>query len=229
MPHAARALATLFAALFAALIAGDALGQAREFQLDPRQSTFEETSNFAEGSDEALLAEARELIARGEAKSALRILNPWIRANERAPNPWLPQAYLLRGDALVIQGREFRALYDYELIARSYAATPEFLNAIEREIEVAERYLNGLRRKILGLRVQGARNTGEELMIRAQERLPGSPLAERAAITLADHYFEERKLRLAADMYGIFVQNFPRSDEVKRARLNQIFANVGAF
>ncbi|MEM0984280.1 MAG: outer membrane protein assembly factor BamD [Planctomycetota bacterium] len=216
---------TILAAL--ALAAPLAAAQV-EFELDPN-GEFVQVSEPEPGSAEAVLAEARRELADERPGAARKILRRWIDRNRLTGSPWLPQAYLLLADAKVMAGDEYAALYDYEAIIRQFPDAPEFPIAVEREIEIATDYLNGKKRKFLGLRLQAAEGVGEELMIRAQERMPGSDLGELAGIRLADYYYSERQLRLASDMYEIFTVNYPRSEENRRAQLNQIFANVARF
>lgn len=218
-----------FALLFAAVSwAGSAATAQIRYELSPG-GEFEEVSRPEPGSAGAVIAEARRLLAEDKPGRARTALNTWIKRNRVTDNRSLPQAYLLLGDAKRLAGDEYAALYDYESIVRRFPESPEFPVAVEREVAIAIDYINGKNRKILGLRIQGAEGVGEELLIRAQERLPGSALAERAAIELADYYYRERRLELASDMYEIFVTNHPASEYVQRARLRQIFANVARF
>jgi tetratricopeptide (TPR) repeat protein len=181
------------------------------------------------GTDEWVIAEARRALAAdkpGEAESALA---EWLRVHERTDNPWLPEAYMLRGDARVARGNEYKALYDYETVAKDFTSSEVFLPTLERELRVARMYLAGLRKKFLGLRIESATPIGIELMMRIQERAPGSQLAETAAIELADHFYRVRDLELAAEMYSIFLTNYPQSEHRLHAMLRQIYANVGRF
>ena len=41
---------------------------------------------------------------------------------------------------------------------------------------------------------------------------------------LADFYFRRRDMPLAADAYDLFVQNYPRSRQVVKARLRLIYS-----
>jgi len=198
------------------------------FKLDD-SGRWVETARPVEGSDAALIAEVRRMIAEGAASAAEDRLDDFIDANENTSNPLLSQAYLLRGDALTAQGSEFKALYDYEMVIKAYPATPEYVTAIERELDIAVAYVGGLKRKWLGLRWSSAVEEGEELLIRVQERLPGSRLAERAGIELADHYYRQRDLALASEAYELFLQNYPNSPYRNKAMQRRIFANIGRF
>lgn len=215
-------------ALCTTLLIGPALGQQTEFTLDDSGS-FVESDAPRPGTDEALIAEARRLLALDQPAEAKALLDDWINDFERTDNAWLPEAYLLRGDAKVALKDEYDALFDYEVVIREFSDSDVFPRAVEREMEIGTRYIRGMRRKIFGLRIEPARTLGEELLIRAQERMPSSAIGEEAAIRLADHYFARRDMKMAAEMYDIFLENYPESDRAKHARINQIYAHIGQF
>jgi outer membrane protein assembly factor BamD (BamD/ComL family) len=182
----------------------------------------------AEGTDEAVLAKARRELAEDRPSVAYRTINGWLKPRERAIGPLIPQAYLIRADATAVDN-EYEALYDYETIIKSFPGSPEYVTAVERELEIGVRYLNGLNRKQMGLRWVGAESVGEELLVRVHERMPGSQLGERAVIELADYYYRELDLESAAVVYQAFAQNYPRSAYAMRAKQRQVFAALGQF
>ncbi len=207
---------------------GGAFAQSNEFQLDD-ETGWVQTAAPEPGTDAWTMAQARRHLAAENPERALKILSPWLEANKRTSNPYLAEAYLLRGDARVANDDEYDALFDYETVIRDFSASDSFPKAIEREYEIGVRYINGLRRKFLGMRVEGARATGEELLIRVQERAPGSLLSEKAALDLADHYYRRREMPLAGEMYDIFIENYPDSEYRQYAELRQIKANLSRF
>jgi outer membrane protein assembly factor BamD (BamD/ComL family) len=175
----------------------------------------------------AQLASARTVLAQGRAERAYSLAVRWIKRYPGAPE--LSLAYLIKGDALVAMGDYYESLYDYEYVARRYPGSPEFGLALEREFEIAQKFAGGLRRKWLGMRIASATAEAEEIFIRVQERMPGSQLAERAGMALADMYFSERRMNRAAESYAIFVQKYPRSPSINLARRRLIYANIAAF
>lgn len=179
--------------------------------------------------DEETIAEARRLLAENKPAQARTILTAWIDRHAATDHPLLPQAYLLRGDAHTAAGNEYKALYDYETVAIGFPASEEYMRALEREMEIAIKYLYGLRRRWLGVRWSDATADGQELLARVAERAPGSKLAERSIIELADYYYRERELKTAAEAYEIFLANFPRSPLAEHARRRRIEANIGRF
>jgi tetratricopeptide (TPR) repeat protein len=220
-------LATISLLALLCAVAGPA--PAQDFILD-EEGEFEPVDTPEPGSDEWVISQAAAALAREAPDEALDLLNPWIKEHERTDHPLLPRAFLLRGDARVMDRDEYEALYDYEAIIKGFPGSEVFQTAVVREMEIAQKYLDGMRRKLWGLlRVEPARQLGEELMIRVQERLPGSRVSEEAAIRLADHYYDTRRLELAADMYDIFLKNYPDSEHAKSAMLGQIYANVASF
>lgn len=179
--------------------------------------------------DEAVIAEARRALAEDRPSAARQILDRFLETRERTDNVLLPQAYLLRGDAISAAGDEYEALYDYEALIKQFPGTPEFVTAIEREMEIGVRYCQGLDRKFLGIRWMDAKDVGEELLIRVQERLPGSRVAERAGIELADHFYREHDLKSASDAYDLFLQNYPNSPYRLKAMQRRVYSKIGQY
>lgn len=180
-------------------------------------------------ADQQLIDTARRTLAEENPARAREILTKWLEAPENARSVWRPAALRLRGDALVAMNREFRALYDYEEIIRGFAESDEFLTAVERELDIAIRYANGLRRRAWGMRIFDASDIAVELLIRVQERTPGSALAERAAIELADYYYRNGDISLASEAYDLYMENFPNGPNYLKARQRRIFADIARF
>lgn len=213
-----------------AMLAGSAGAQSppTEYKLDG-QGQWATTKAPAAGSDEEQIARARKALAEDRPDEAQSILDAYIDKYEKTSNPLLPQAYLYRGDAISAGGNEFKALYDYELVIKDYPQAPEYTLAIERELEIAFQYVNGLQRRFLGVRFVDASDIGTELLIRVQERLPSSRLAERAGIELADFYYRERDMRLASEAYDLFLQNYPNSQYRMKAMERRVYASIARY
>lgn len=186
-------------------------------------------SEPAPGTDEAIVAEARRLLAEERPGAAFKVIDPWIDRFERSGHYLLPEALLIRGDARSLRGDEYKALYDYEELFIRFPGSTQFLVAIERELDIGIKYLSGMRRKFWGLRIADADDVGEELLVRVQERAPGTRLAERAGIELADYYFRIRDMETAAEAYELFLLNFPESAYRQQAMKRQIYATISRY
>lgn len=189
------------------------------------------TRNLAtEGDeDEQALALAARAFADDDAAGARDILTEWLDSNERTKKKQVPAALLLRGDASLALDRETAALEDYEKLIKRFPQTEQYVAALERELEVGVAYVHGKKRKFLGIRFEDAGDLGVEILIRVQERLPSSALAERAAIEMADYYFREREMSLAADSYDLYVLNFPNGPNRLKALERRIYASIARF
>lgn len=218
---------TLTALWLAALLGAGAAAQQTTYTLD--EGGWAKSSEPEPGSDEARVAEARRLLAEGRPGAAKTILDEFIRRFETTQHRLLPQAFRLRGDAKTAMGDEFSALYDYEAVVRSFPASEEVAVAVEREFAIAQRYAAGLRKKFWGLRVEPAGDIAVEIFIRTQERLPGSSLAEQAAIALADYYFDRRDWPFAAESYDLYLLNFPQGPNAIKAQKRRIYAEVAGY
>lgn len=214
----------------AALTATSAAQPERELTLDP-DAGWMQTHAPEPGTDEWIIFEARRLLAEGKAERARGMLTPWIERYRKVGHPLMSKALLTRGDCRVAMGEEYLALFDYEQIAQWFPETPEYIDAAGRELDIAVRYANGLRRRVFFglLRIGRASGTAEELFMRVHERLPGSELGERAIIELADHYFRKREMESAATAYEMFLLNYPRSIHAPRAMQNRISANIFTY
>ncbi len=205
-----------------------ASGQKTEF-VQAEDGTWVVASEPEAGTDEAVIAEARQLLAQDKPAAAERVIDRWIAAHEGGDNRWMAQALLLRGDTKTALGHEHNALFDYEEVILSYPASEEFVKAIEREFDIGVRYLRGMRRKLFGLRISKAESEGVELLVRVSERLIGSKLAEKAHLELAEYYYRTQDLKSAALMYELIVQNFPESEHRAEAMIRRIDANIAMF
>lgn len=203
------------------------LAQEQEFKLGP-DDEWNLATDVDPASESGQLLLARRALIEDKPRRARDLATAFI---DRHPNsPLQANAYLIRGDAYIQEGDEYKALFDYEEIARGFPSSAVFVTALEREFEIATAYAHGLRRKLLGtFRILGTEDEAQELLIRIQERLPGSRLAEQAGMELADFYFRKRDLRMAAEAYDLFVENYPRSADVNKARLRLIYSYLADY
>jgi outer membrane protein assembly factor BamD (BamD/ComL family) len=189
--------------------------------------TWVETQTPDPATPEGQIAAARRALARGQVERAEHLATQWIARYEQ--HPLLAEAYLIRGDALMAHGDYYEALFDYEYVARMFPGSEAFVTALDRELEIAKLYAGGMKRKLWGMRIVSGTDEAEELLIRIQERLPGSRLAEEAGMTLGDFYFARRQMDLAAEMYAIYIDNYPYSEEIDKARKRLIYAHLASF
>ena len=228
MTHPVR-LAILALAAGALVAPSIARAQSNEFRMDQSGNLVQTRPAAEPGTDEATIADARRALAQDRPGDAKAILDAWISPRERTTSLLMAEALFYRGDAISALGDEYEALYDYEQVIKEYPATEYYVLAVQRELDIGIRYLTGLDRRFFGMRMIDATDIGEELLIRVQERMPGSRLAERAGIELADYYYRERELALAVEAYDLFITNYPNSQYIPKAMQRRIYATIGRF
>jgi outer membrane protein assembly factor BamD (BamD/ComL family) len=180
--------------------------------------------------DEQAMLEARRLLASLQASRAEDVLDAWLERNAGGQSPQVPEAYYLRGNAKLAQDDEFEALYDYEEVIKNYPASEFFVTSLERELDVSKLYFGGRRKPGLwGIRMDDGTGVAEEIVLRINERMPGSKLAERALMTMADHYASKRDLPMAVETYDTFVKLYPRSELRQKAMQRRTYATVAQF
>lgn len=222
-----RPLRPLAATCLALAICAGAVAQSETYTLDSLDRWKKVAETDPTGEEAQLLA-ARRALLDGDATRARNLAKAFIERNPLSR--YRPDALLIRGDATRADGDEYEALFDYEEIARRYAGTEVFIPTLERELEIAIAYAGGLKRRLFGtVRILDSSEDAQELLIRIQERLPGSELAERAGMALSDFYFDRREMMMAAESYRLFLENYPRSPQVTKARLRLIYCSIAGF
>ncbi len=197
-----------------------------EFTLGPDDAWERETPE--PGTPEARILNARRALALGEPQRARALATAFLDRFQSPPGR--AEMLLVRGDALVQMGDEYEALFDYEAIASRYPGSEVFVQALEREYDIAVAYANGLRRKFMGtLRIIDATEDAEKILMLIQERLPRSRLAEDAGIALADFYFNKSDMALAAITYDTFIKLYPRSNRLEKARKRLIQSYMASY
>lgn len=201
-PRLAPTLAGLVAAM--SLLCAPAHAQSREFILKPK-GEWTKVREPQPGSAEAIIAQARVQISKGETSEARRALDAFIEDEANATSEYLPEAYLLRGDAKLARGREENALRDYEVVIKEHIGSEVFVSALEREHAIGKAYLNGLKRRLFWMRIDSGEALGQEILIRVCQRLPGSRLAEQSLMDLLDFYYRKPDLKAAAECCRIYL------------------------
>lgn len=80
---------------------------------------------------------------------------------------------------------------------------------LDKQYAIADRYLNGYKRRVLGIPLLYADDEAIEMLFRIQQRSPGSQLAERSLLRTADYFFKDKQWDLAADVYGVYMKSYP--------------------
>jgi outer membrane assembly lipoprotein YfiO len=166
-------------------------------------------------------------LTAGKHDEVVSAAQDWVKVNKL--HPLMPQVLLLQGDAEVARGNRYRALYSYEDLLNNYPNSELYLPAVEREFFCAASFLKGYKRKFLGMRIIGVTDDALEVLDRIQDRVRGSPLAERAGILAADYYYEDGQFPEAVQAYADFIKRYPYSQFVRKAEIRRAEASLATF
>ncbi len=177
------------------------------------------------GIESQALRAAAEQIDGGDPDDAYETLVEWFRANGTFASDERDVALFLTANALIADARRFRAFYYLDELLDLHVGSDLYLDAVSRQFEIADSYLDGKTDSILFL-PRTYNNDALEMLFRIQQRAPGTELAERALLRTAEHYFDEKDYDFAEDAYTVFIDRFPRSPSVRAARLKQAWSNL---
>jgi len=177
-----------------------------------------------------VLDQAERLLAAGNVSDAKKQIVDWIKVNPKALDR--DRAIFLLAEADFRLYDRIKAFYQFDELLDTYPDSRLFGAALYRQYEIADAFLKGYKRKLLGLSILpilGAEDEAIDMMFRIQERSPGSPLAEKCLLRTADYYYSTAQFDLASDAYAAFMRSYSRSSEIPRVRLRRAFSSYAQF
>ncbi len=196
--------------LAAAVMAGLCLcAQAKEANMVWDGKSWVKAAPPAPGSAEGDLLNIRSLIEEGRYKKAVKAVDKFLILHSASPA--CEEAMNLAGQALIGRGRYWDAYHWYERQVANYPNGAFFERALDREYLIADAFLNGRRRRALKILRVSAREDGIDILMRISAHAPGSDLAERSLLRVADYYYGRAQYPEAIDTYDEFVKTNPQS------------------
>jgi tetratricopeptide (TPR) repeat protein len=167
------------------------------------------------------------LLSAHQFNTARTIVLDWLKKNRNAPDR--DRGVFLLAEAYYQYGDRIRAFYHLDELMDLHPGSRLWYPALEKQYQIADRFLRGYKRRLFGLPMLGAEEEAIDMLFRIQERAPGSPIAERALLRTADHYYDSGHYDLAADAYAAYARTYPRSPVIPRVKLHQAFASLAQF
>jgi outer membrane assembly lipoprotein YfiO len=169
----------------------------------------------------------QQMLDQGRNSTARKAAIQWLKSNKESL--LRDRALYLVADALYQSGDRIRSFYYLDELMDEYPSSPLFYQALQKQYDIADAYLNGYKIRFLGIPLFGASGEAVEMLYRIQQRAPGSPLAEKALRRTADWYYSQSDFDLAADAYAAYARQYPRSPDLPRIRLREAFASLAQF
>lgn len=179
------------------------------------------------GSPEGDLVDIRALVEEGRNKQAVKAVDKFLLAH--AASAICEEAMNLAGQALVSNGRYWDAYGWYERQITNYPSGAYFERALDREYLIADAFIGGRKRRALKILKVSAQEDGIEILMRIAAHAPGSDLAERALLRVADYHFDRQEYPEAIAVYDEFVKSNPHSKRRAYAMLRAAKASLLSF
>ncbi|HDY65134.1 MAG TPA: outer membrane protein assembly factor BamD [Phycisphaerae bacterium] len=169
------------------------------------------------GTPRGDLAAIRELITHAENKDTVKAVERFLV--EHGDSPACEEAMNLAGQALINRGRYWDAYKWFERQISSYPNGAFFERALDREYLIADAFLNGRKRRAMKIFRVPAADDGIEILTRISVHAPGTKIAERSLLRVADFHFHRAEYAEAVNVYDDFIKSHPQSDRRQYAML----------
>ncbi len=146
-------------------------------------------SNTAEGRYLVAIARFKQLVASGDSEGAIGELRALKEAHPEMMGPDFDT--FIEAEVLFADGKWFKAVRKYNEMLDGWPESALSATALERLYSLGIAFLNGHKRKILGVVKLSAFDDGEVVMNDIADRAGDAPIAKRALVSLARGY--ERK------------------------------------
>ena len=184
--------------------------RARALQYDSDRKSWVELPPPPPGSAEGALHDINVLIHDGHARQALKSVKRFV---ERFGSDHLhyPGALIAKAKALIGR-RDFAKAHEVlQAFLNEYSGTGLTLEALRLEFVIAETFLSGVKRKILGLRLGSGEDLAFEILDEISIHHANTSYGEHAVKTKADYLFDTGEHGLAEQEYARLLQDWPNT------------------
>jgi outer membrane protein assembly factor BamD len=159
------------------------------------------------GNANEMFAQAEAAANRGERGRAIKIYKKLVKKYPRANVS--PEATYRAAVLTEQEGDLFKAAAIYRALMESYPQTQHFEEAIEAQFRIGEIFLNGKKRRILGVPVGTALEDAVEVFAGIVRSAPWGRYTARAQFNIGRAREKEGSPDLAIDAYQSVVEKFP--------------------
>jgi outer membrane assembly lipoprotein YfiO len=209
------------------LLASSAPAAVPSWELNPGGGWHLTTAPTTQPIHDETLDRAEQMIQHGQVGPAKKIVMSWIKSHK--DSPVRDRAIFLLGECNYLLGNRFLSFYNFDELLDNSPDSRYFYPALQRQYDIADAYLKGYKNRFLGLPIIDAHIEATEMLFRVQQRSPGSPLAEKALLRVADYFYGAGDFEVAADAYAAYIRGYPRSPNLPRVRLRQAFSALAQF
>lgn len=173
------------------------------------------------------LYKAKILIEDSHPKKAHKLITKWIKKHKDHPD--MDRALFLKAQADLDRNRDYQAAESYDKLTKDHSNSRHFTESLEQQVVIAEKFLNGKKRHLMGLLWITAKTDAIEMLDKVIQRWPGSPLAVKALLLQADFFFNEERFVEAQDTYQLVIDHYKTAPQYRYALLQSAEATFRQF
>jgi outer membrane protein assembly factor BamD (BamD/ComL family) len=155
------------------------------------------------------LAVIRNHVEAGRVKGVVKQVERFLVKHPESPG--CEEAMNLAGQALIKQGHYWDAYDWYTRQTSTYPNGAFYQRALHRQYTIADAFLNGRKRRLWKIFRISAKDDALDMLQRIAAASPGTEIAERSLLRVADHYFDDGMYQEAIDVYEQFIRENPAS------------------
>jgi outer membrane protein assembly factor BamD len=217
----------LLPAMTILLWTGIAFAQTRTWEYTGGQWARVAGEATTQAAADPVLDRVEELLRTNQNKAAAKLGIEWVLAHK--DDAQRDRGLFLIAQAFYQYGDRIKAFYYLDELMDEHGESRLFGAALEKQYEIADAYLNGYKRRFLGVPVFYASDEAIEMLFRIQQRSPGSQLAEKSLLRTATFYYNDRQYDFASDTYATYLRTYPRSPQVPRVKLRYAYSLYAQF
>jgi outer membrane assembly lipoprotein YfiO len=185
------------------------------------------TAAPAAGTPAGELALIRQYVEAGKPAKAVGAAEKFM---ERYPeDPSAEEVMWVAGNAEMSRDRYYQA---FEWFSKQLKQAPSGARsepALLREYKIADAFLQGKKRVVLGFLHLPAQDEGLEILEKVAEQAPGTNVAERALLRIGEYHFMKGEWAEAAQAYDHYMELFKNSPKTRFASLQAARATYSSF
>jgi outer membrane protein assembly factor BamD (BamD/ComL family) len=163
------------------------------------------------------IANIKQLVSMGQTKEVKKALEQLKKDFPETAGPDL-EAFM-KAEMLFAKGKYTKAVRSYDAFMSKYPESGLYEAALDREFAIATAYLGGEKRTVLGIfRIRGYEE-GEKIMDKIIDRAGNTPIAEKAALSVAQSYEKRKKFNEAYLRWSDISSRWPSGQIGKDALL----------
>jgi len=182
----------------------------RTLTFDPKGRDWAETPPPPPGTSEGDAYVIRQLVKEKRNSQALSRIKSFVKKYGQGDAQY-PEILTSKAAALIGQREYYKAHEVLTEFLNQFSGMALTSEAIRLEIVIAEAFLNGAKRKWLGLAILDGEEVGLRILDQISADFPDTEYAEYAIKTKGDYLFRNGDHSLAELEYSRMARNYPRS------------------